>query len=333
MLRPIPSRTSATAFLITLALGCASKEIQSEQASVARAKGATGAGLQAPVPEPDLAPGFLIQLSSSQDHKLNGSFRIQADGKVDLPYNVSISTEGMSLADFRSEIATVYRPYFRNGVNVQVAIKQRRYYVEARGMVSHPGTYLVKRDSPLDEVVTLAGGLTDDLKSGFVRIDQSGRVRWVDLDDYYKRGNSADVPLWSGGERLFFQKERPVGAAGTAGGEMPRTVQLLGEVRNPGEFTYHRDADAYYYLGKAGGPTPASNLDRVELIRTSDDGKRERLTLGPVSRLGSLQSGDLLIVHPERQTGFERFLQTTSLVTGILTAALLATLAVQNQRR
>ena len=76
-----------------------------------------------------------------------------------------------------------------------------------------------------------------------------------------------------------------------------------------------------------------SNLDRVEVLRPTNDGRRENVSLGPISGVGRLESGDLVIVHPDRQTKFERFLTTTSLVTGILTAALLATLAVQNARK
>ena len=48
-----------------------------------------------------IAPGFQLQLNSTQDTKLNGHYRVRSDGTVQLPYGVTISTDGMTLEDFK----------------------------------------------------------------------------------------------------------------------------------------------------------------------------------------------------------------------------------------
>src|ERR1700677_4015823 len=59
----------------------------------------------------ELAPGFLIQLSSTQDSKLNGAFRIQINGNIELPYAMQIDTKGLSLGQFRHQISKAYASY------------------------------------------------------------------------------------------------------------------------------------------------------------------------------------------------------------------------------
>ncbi|MBC7690587.1 MAG: SLBB domain-containing protein [Methylotenera sp.] len=277
----------------------------------------------------ELSPGFLIQVASAQDQNLNGTFRIQPDGVADLPYKVRVDTNGMNLAQLRSEILKVYRPYFKGTPNVQVSVKQKRFWIEVRGLVQRPGTYLVKQDAPLDEIIALSGGLADDVTTGFVRIEQGKETHVVDLHEYFKLGKSRDVPLWKGADRIFFQSERP--DSDTAGNnDSTGKIHVLGEVRAPGEQTFRRKADGYYYLIRTGGPTERADLDKVEQIRTDrKTGERKIVHLGLISELREIQETDILIVHPDRPSEFNKFLQSSSLVASILTAALVSVIAVR----
>jgi protein involved in polysaccharide export with SLBB domain len=276
-----------------------------------------------------LAPGFLVQLSSGSDSRLNGQFRIQPNWRVDLPYNISVDTKGMSLGRFRSHLERAYAAYFNGTPDVRATIKQKRYWVEVLGLVAKPGNYLVKQDAPLDEIIAQAGGLTEDLANGYVRIVQGPKTSWVDLSEYYK-GRATDVPVWRGADRIFFQKERPDFAADQYDAEAAHKVEVLGEVRNPGELTFRKEADVYYYLVKTGGPTSVGDLDKVEVVRTDrDTGERKQLSLGPVGDIKNIQGGDILIFHPVRTTSLERTLTITSIITSIVTASLLAYVAVK----
>src|SRR3990167_1314486 len=54
--------------------------------------------------EDELAPGFLVRLSSLKDEKLNGQYRINADGLLKLPYNIRLQTAGMDEKALRSAV-------------------------------------------------------------------------------------------------------------------------------------------------------------------------------------------------------------------------------------
>lgn len=279
--------------------------------------------------EIELSPGFLIQLSSPKDQKLNGSFRIQSDHALDLPYDVTIDTEGLNLAKLRVQLTERYNPYFKSSPALLVTIKQRRYYVEVAGGVAKPGTHLVKKDATLDDLISLSGGLTERVSAGFARIDQSGGITYVDLHDYFRGVGTDEIPAWKGGDRVTFQKERPEGDSAEMVGKGSlyrfRSVQVLGEVRNPGEITYRRGADAYYYLVRSGGTTSSSDLDRVELVRLNPKTKeRETVALGAIGYMPAPKEGDLVIFHPYRVSKFEKALGFfVSIATIVSTVALL----------
>lgn len=282
-----------------------------------------------------LAPGYLMLLSSEQDSNLNGAFRIQFDSQVNLPYSKTLNTKGLTLEQFRVEIDRIYRPYFTGNVSVKASIKQKRYYVDVRGRVAHPGIFLVKRDTPLDEIIALAGGLTENLTTGFVRIEQGvNEIHWVDMTEYFKRGESSDVPLWVGGDRIFFQKEGPSGSAAAGLGEFSQKVQVMGEVKNPGELTYKPNADAYYYLVKAGGPTSNVDYDKVQVVRTDPKtGEHKPIQLGNLDEVKSVKDGDILLFHPSRPSSTDRTLQTTAIIAGILSTILLGVVAVRGLQK
>lgn len=271
-----------------------------------------------------LASGYLIQLANGSDQKLNGTFRVQPDGRVELPYNITVQTGGMTLARFKGEIEKLYRPYFKGTPVIAVSIKQKRYWVEVRGLIARPGMYLVKKDSPLDELISLAGGISEDLQSGYARIEQGKQTAWVDLSDYYRQGSLKDAPMWTGGDRVFFQKERPEGVGAAVDEENARKIHLIGDVKNPGEQTYRANADSYYYLIKSGGPNSSADLDSVDHLRVNKStGQRELVKNGSIGDIKNIKGGDLLLVHSQAPTTTDKVLQRTSTIAQIVTAGLL----------
>ena len=280
-------------------------------------------------PETMIRPGFLLQLSSANDSRINGRFRVQQDGSIQLPYSVRLSTLDLSLAQMQEKVLSEYAKYFRGTPSVQVMVRQKRYWVEVGGLVGHPGVYLVKERTPLDEVISTAGGFTEDTNAGFARIEQKDGIHWVDLDDYFKHGQ-ASVPAWKGADKIFFQLEGPDGATLT---DTPNKVQVIGEVKKPGPYTYQKHADGYYYLTATGGPTTFSDLEHVELIRTDPgSGQRIKVAQGPLSNMRDIRESDVLIVDPVRPSSGERTLTIVSIATSIVTASLLAYVAVRGNR-
>jgi len=249
-----------------------------------------------------IAPGFELDIVVIEDPNINGTYRVGFDGNVDLPYNVRIKAADHSPTSFERSLQQAYAQYFRNPPSVQVKVSEYSYYVDVRGLVNEPGQYLVKRDSSLDEVLGKAGGLQraerETQAARFVRFEQLDQTRMLRLTDYYS-GTAAANLEWMGGDVVFFQSE--------AEGMMARGydgrdgyLQILGQVRDPGEYQVVSDLSFYDYLARAGGPTDRANLKRIEVVRRNGAGQKSVVfDLNRAQELPVLESGDLVMIHSQ----------------------------------
>lgn len=271
--------------------------------------------------EQELAPGFQLSLSNLEDQALNGKYRIDFDGRVRLPYDVTLKAAGKTLPEFQKAVNKAYQRYFRGSPSVSVAVAERKYWVEVRGLVERPGRLLVRGDASIDELIGAAGGMLKTAPAKYVKIDQPGSSVTIKLADYYGGADQGLVPPWYGGDVVSLLGELAGPAGGT--GSDSTHVQILGEVRNPGEYAYRRDADFYYYLAKAGGPTNTADLDRIEVVRGPPGDRRATSFELKPRKVPPLSGGDLIIVHSDQQTKTERTITAVSGVTGILNMLLL----------
>lgn len=272
--------------------------------------------------EQGIAPGFELGISSLDDQTLNGRYRVDFDGNVKLPYNVVLRADGAGVHEFQHELNNAYRRYFRASPNITVTILERKYWVEVRGLVEKPGRFLVRKDTSIDEIIGAAGGMLKTATPKYVKIDQHGSSVTVKLADYYGGADQGLIPPWYGGDVISL-----LGELATPEAESSREdahLQLLGEVRSPGEYHFRRNADFYYYLAKAGGPTNTADLDKVEVIR-GPAGNRQSTTFELKPRqVPPLEPGDVVIVHSDQATKTERAIATVTGVTGIINTLLLS---------
>ena len=284
-------------------------------------------------PRGQVAPGFEVELVNPTDVQLNGKFRVSFDGTLTLPYDIKVDTSGTSEAQLKQKILNAYRTFFQSVPTMQINVVDKRFWVDVRGLVNKPGQYLVRSDSSLDEVISAAGGLQSlpgkepaaggaATAARSVRIQQAGQFLAVDLADYYS-GKDPVQPTWQGGEVLFFLSERPEVESqqlDARGGY----VQVMGQVRSPGEYPYRDGADFFYYMVKAGGPTDRADLTRVRVIR-GEDGRRsyqayniqdeqERASMLPI------RPGDVVILEADNMTPEEKKIRLRSEIATIFTS-------------
>ena len=284
-------------------------------------------------PAGQVAPGFQIQISNATDDKLNGSFQIGLDDTLQLPYDIIVGTAGLNEKQLSDRIIKAYRNFFQADPTMQIAVKTKEYWVSVGGLVEKPGQYIVKDSASLDEVIALAGGLLKPTKEGgktaeYVRISQLGKSMMVKLSDYYA-GDTGLIPHWLGGDRLFFQSER--GDLTTSTGIETNYVQILGQVKSPGEYSYRGGADFFHYLVRAGGPTDRADMGNIMILR-ADAGQNRSLSFSAEDRgerLPTIRGGDVVIVqadNPSRTQKNVRFIgDIASVLSALATVALLFT--------
>jgi len=289
-----------------------------------------GAEAEGPnVTDPQIKPGFLLAMRSLSDSKLSGDYRVDFDGGLQLPYDKTVNTTGMSLSDLRSKLADVYRAFFKTQSEIDLKVKERRYWIDVRGLVNKPGRYLMEPGASLDQLIGMADGTSKETPPQYVRIQKGQKMFVFDLNRYYNQSEDRpQIQGWYGGEIVFFQKEM-AGSSGerSSSSSLRLPVYMLGEVRKPGEYTLNPGSDFLDSLVLAGGFTEKADLDNIEIIRRTAGGKRTYdFSWSELQSAPTPVQGDVIFVHADTTPKAER--RTLLLATVISALAAVATSAV-----
>lgn len=277
--------------------------------------------------EDEIAPGYSLKVKSSNDQAVNGIFQVSDTGSLRLPYDVVVQVGGLSLEAAQAKIRDAYRAYLVNP-DISISVTKREYFVTVKGLVEKPGPVLVDANGSLDEIIAKAGGLAKSVQQGpsaqFAKIEQMGVSLLINLNDYYS-GSAANLPKWQGGETIFLQSE---GGQGVRKGSTAKFVQVIGQVKSPGEYPFTEGSDFFDYLIRAGGPVTGADLSAVQLIRTVD-GKRTSFTFSASSpgSIPQIAQGDTVLILGDNPESSQNQIRLWGTVIGIF-AGVAAIIAV-----
>ena len=265
-----------------------------------------------------IAPGFLFSLSHPTDGKLQGTFRVQFDGILRLPYGVKINVNRLTFEELRNRVHEAYNSFFQKGAqNVSFVLNSRDYWVEVRGFVKKSGTYLVKRKESIDKIIDMAGGLAGNIKQDFfmVSVKQQKTDYSVSLNQYYENNVMGTSFTWTGGDVIFINLSNEDAATLIA-----PTVEVLGGVLTPGKSLYKEDANVFYYISKRGGVIPNLGYTEAFVIRKSPKGGLERINFNitDMDTIPVIKPGDTILLNGERATTWDKIWTRTSQVASIL---------------
>jgi protein involved in polysaccharide export with SLBB domain len=325
-------------------------------AAALSAPGCSSAPMQAPVERSDamreykaekdaldssrtISPGFLLKITHSNDSSITGEYRVSFKGELKLPYKVKVNAAGRTTEELSRDLVSAYSSFFKGRNNITVDIIARDYLIEVRGLVKKPGVYSVKVDTSIEELVSLAGGLASNAEGGgsgapggpgrpeyirIVRMDyrkanSAPAIRWVRLTDYFLKYDIRNEVLWRGGEQLFFQVTGDQGAVRN----QSQTFQLLGEIKNPGEYAIQNDASFFTYITRAGGQMTTADLANVTVIRRST-GEAHVYDINHASPSPELAPGDVVLVKAiDTRTGLLERLSPLFISIGSLTVSII----------
>jgi protein involved in polysaccharide export with SLBB domain len=271
------------------------------------------------VADPQIVPGLLLSIRSTDDAKLNKEYRVEFDGTLALPYDMTVNTTGLTQNQLEKKLNDMYRPYFKTAPSIKVRVQERRYSVDVRGLVEKPGRYLVEQNTSLDQVITMAGGLSKESLPRFVRIQKGPKSLLLDLQQYLNKSDDrSQITAWIGGEMIFFQKDV---LSSTAASQYRLPIHIMGAVRKPGEYPLKAGADIVDVITQADGFNEAADLRRIEVIRRS--GGRQmayEFSWKNLHRAPAPMEGDVVFVHADVSTRRERQISLTASILSALAA-------------
>lgn len=280
--------------------------------------------------DPEIAPGFLLTLRCAADSRMDGDYQVDFNGSMKLPYDLKINTTGLTLSQLHKNIVDQLRPYFKAPSEIDVTVKERRYWIDVRGLVQKPSRYLVESETSLDEVIGLAGGFSREMPPLYARIQKGAKVLVINLNQYYSQAfERSQILGWIGGEEVFFQKEIGPGTEERPSSTIyQQPVHILGEVKKPGDYPLTSGSDFVDTIVQAGGFTERADVEQIELIRKTPTGKRNYvLSWKHLSDAPAPEQGDIVIVRADSTTHSERrltlFATLVSVAASIVTATIL----------
>lgn len=253
-----------------------------------------------------VGPEDLLEIDVFQVPELKTVARVSAKGYIKLHLVDEIKAEGLTVAELESLIATKLEKYLKEPV-VSIFVKEyRSQQISVLGAVKNPQVYYVSGQRYLLDILSLAGGLTQE--AGSICIVQTtadasngNSLREkivVDLDELLINGRAdLNVPVKSGDviqvpkKGIFF---------------------VTGAVGSPGEFQIKSKTTLTEAIGMAKGLRYEASRSDIKIYRDTGKAQREVLTVDYDSVLAGkipdseLKDKDIIIIT---ENGFKSFIK------------------------
>ncbi len=285
-----------------------------------------------------LGGGDRIRIDNPKLPEYNGEYVIPTGGSLSLPLVGNVSLQGLTLEEATQAITAAYnRILKRPRIGVRL-VEPRPLNIVVSGEVNRPGSYTVPildtrtpgiRYPTVTQLIQQAEGVTQsaDLSRVQVRRQQrSGSQQIINLNiqEFLRIGNPNQDITVRDGDTIFVPTSTNVTLAQSnyvantslaTDATKPRTVQVLGEIANPGSYVItggnivpDRNVGGRPTLTRAiqlaGGITSASDLQRIQVRRSTKAGSEQifNVNLWQFLRAGDtnqdliLQDGDTIFI-------------------------------------
>ena len=246
-----------------------------------------------------IGPQDRLKIEVWDNPDLTREVSVSLTGTFTFPLIGEVRAEGLTTDQVRREIVRLLSDGYLKSPQVTVTITEyRSKQVNILGEVKNPGTYPYTRRTSLIEMISLAGGLTEEAgPEAFIL--RSGQEIPSGLPDVGSAGPSDSDPNFSmkrvdlhellqAGENIYFllQEDDTI--------YIPRAdfYYVLGEVNKPGQYKLEKDTTVLKAITTAGGNTKKANLKRITVVREIDGKEREL----PAELFQSIQPDDIIRV-------------------------------------
>lgn len=209
-----------------------------------------------------LGEGDLLRITVYENNDLTTEARVGGDGMISFPLIGPVKLGGLTVGQAEKKIASLLNDEYLVDPQVTVFISEyRSKKVSVLGEVKMPGLYELNSDITLLDIISKAGGLTENAGDDAVIKRRSpspgvkGESLSVNLKALNQGSEAANVPVQDG-DRIY------VARAGF--------VYVTGEVRNPGKFKYEQGMTVMKAIALAEGCDDKADPGGTKLIRKKD---------------------------------------------------------------
>ena len=217
----------------------------------------------------DIALGAedVLQIHVFEFPELDLKVRVSEQGTVTLPLLGEIQAEGLTVPQLRRRIEALLEERYLRNPQVSILIDQhgsRR--VAILGEVAKPGMYQLLGSRTLLQVLSQAGGLTDDAGEELILLrGEAGEEPTkftIRVDDLMRSAHPSHNVAVLPGDTITVPRHEWI------------HIYVDGAVRTPGRLEQKASVpiSLLQALSRAGGPTDRANLRSVKVLRHGEDG-------------------------------------------------------------
>ena len=190
---------------------------------------------------------------------------VRSEGKISFGFVEDLSVKGLTASQLDHRLTNYLSQYIKNP-RIDVVVKEfNSKFAKVMGAVSShrigtgPGQYTLKGKTTALEIITLAGGPTQNanLKNVSFR-RQNGESRSLNLYKAILQGDHSQNPVLDDGDLVFLPTL----------GETGNRVYVFGEVEKPGAYTFAgSEIRLLDIISEAGGATVNAAEDETRVVR------------------------------------------------------------------
>jgi polysaccharide export outer membrane protein len=216
-----------------------------------------------------VGPGDVLQIQVWENDDLNRNVEISRDGTFSFPLIGKVDVSNHSVDEVEKILTDKLADGYLVAPQVEVTVSQYNHKkVFLFGEVAKPGSYPLRHDIRLLELISEAGGFTENRgETGLI-------IR-------PKKGDQTTAPVSI--EDAKANEIITVDLKGLTSGQIKQNIKLLpgdsiyintvdhifvtGEVRNPGNVKWLNGMTVRQAISMAGGGTPGAAVDRTTVVR------------------------------------------------------------------
>lgn len=220
--------------------------------------------------------GNKIYLYLPGEVEFDEPFEVAKDGTITLPELGKIKVTGAELAEIEQQLRAALSEVYVAMDDFYVEIRSRDIFINVMGYVNDPSQVSIPRDGNIQMVIARAGGLKPGAQLDRLQIRRGNDVIEFNYKAYLDSGNIDLLPQLQSADTVFVPVSPLLGnvqidfdaqtlsASGDASDNS--AITLLGEVHNPGSFSFKENMSVLDALMRAEGVTRYADVTKIRVI-------------------------------------------------------------------
>ncbi len=243
-----------------------------------------------------IGPGDLLELKVFELDQLSQTVRVSEDGAIVLPLIGRIQAEGLTQEGIVKRITDLLKEKYVKDPQVTIFIKEyKSNQVAVLGAVKAPGSYELVGRKNLLQIISMAGGFTEDAMNTIYVLRQDGEVSRtvpIDLRDLVINGNQSLNIQIEPNDVINIPIDKEI------------RVFVMGRVTRPGavKFKLSERTTLLQAIADAGGLAEGAKKGGVVITRKDRSGKESKIRVSLRDILSGrkkdlvLEEGDIVFV-------------------------------------